>query len=85
MDRHRLRRGAIMIWVAVAGLALVGLAGLAIDTGFGLTAANQLQVAADASALAAAKYVLTNQVQARQSAHDVAYANKAAGKLAGEP
>jgi Flp pilus assembly protein TadG len=55
----RSRRGSIAIFVAIAALVLIGVMGLAIDTGYTLTARAQLQNAADAAALAGAAELAT--------------------------
>jgi Flp pilus assembly protein TadG len=54
-----LRRGSIAIFVAIAAIVLIGVMGLAIDTGYTLTARAQLQNAADAAALAGAAQLAT--------------------------
>ena len=73
------RRGAILVWVAIMGLMLIGFVGLAMDAGVVLLAGSQLQVAADAAALAGARWVTEDQALARRSSFNIAYANKAAG------
>jgi Flp pilus assembly protein TadG len=82
---RRHERGLSVILVAILGLLLVGFVGLAVDAGHVYTAGGQLQDAADAAALAAARQVLndtspggTFQVT-RDAAAVVAAANKAAG------
>jgi Putative Flp pilus-assembly TadE/G-like len=54
MKKHR-QRGAVMVLVVVGLLALIGIAGLAIDTAHVLLNKSRLQSALDAAALAAAK------------------------------
>jgi len=67
-----------LIWVAVIAVFVVGLVGLAIDTGQVVLAAHRLQNAADAAALAAAQLVKTDPDQARAAAVQVGAANQAA-------
>jgi hypothetical protein len=58
MHLHRpQRRGMAVIWVTIAMLVMVGLVGLAIDTGYSVLVGGQLQHAADAAALASAQIV----------------------------
>jgi len=71
------RRGAIAVWVAIVGVVLIGFVGLAMDAGVVLLAGSQLQIAADAGALAAARLVREDVLAARQAAYDIAYENKA--------
>jgi Flp pilus assembly protein TadG len=52
--RTRRRKGSIAIYVAIAAIVLIGVMGLAVDTGYAVTARMQLQAAADAAALAGA-------------------------------
>jgi len=56
MDKPMRRRvrGIAVIWLVVTALVLIGLLGLVIDSGYAYLAASQLQIAADAAALAAA-------------------------------
>ncbi len=72
------RRGVVNIWVILSLFLIIGLVGLACDTGWCSLVLNQLQSAADAAALAGAQKVQLSQTQARQAAHDLALANKAA-------
>jgi len=72
------RRGAILIWIALFMLVLIGFVGLATDTGLVVLSANELQNGADASALAAAQLLRANQNAARTAAVNVANANMAA-------
>ncbi|MHC5211730.1 MAG: pilus assembly protein TadG-related protein [Planctomycetota bacterium] len=53
----RSQRGATLIMVAILGLFLIGILGIAMDASYVLTTAQQLQRAADASSLAAARLV----------------------------
>ena len=77
-SNHR-RRGIAAVWVALTVLVLVGFVGLALDGGYILLSAHQLQNAADAASLAGAQKVRDNILAAREAAHDLAWANKAAG------
>ncbi|MBI5789002.1 MAG: VWA domain-containing protein [Candidatus Schekmanbacteria bacterium] len=49
------RRGAILVFVIISMLALIGLAGLVIDVGQMYVAYNELKIAADAASLAGAR------------------------------
>lgn len=62
--RHR-RRGIALVWVAMMGLMLIGMVGLTLDTAKVWLAGHQLQIAADASALAGALEVRTDPALAR--------------------
>ena len=82
---RRHERGLSVILVAILGVLLLGFVGLAVDAGHVYTVGGQLQDAADAAALAAARQVLddnstggTFQIT-RDAALAVAAANKAAG------
>jgi len=76
------RRGAIVVWVVVLGVVLIGLVGLAMDAGIVFLAGSQLQIAADAGSLAGARLVREDDLNmARQAAYDIAHENKAAGNL----
>ncbi len=77
--RRRRQRGIALIWVAILGMVLVGLAGLALDTGYVLVTAHQLQNAADAAALAGANSVPFSTSQATADAVAMAASNNAAG------
>src|SRR5205814_493698 len=79
--QHTHRRGVVNVWVALTLFMLVALAGLACDTGWCVLVLGQLQAAADASALAGAKYVKSDQSLARRTAYDFAYYNTAAGHV----
>ena len=74
----RFRRGLATIWFVLLGLVLVGITGTALDTGFVLLVANQLQNAADAGAIEGARLVQTNIGEARQVALDIVFENDAA-------
>ena len=51
------RRGVVSVWVALMGLALIGMLGLACDAAYVVYTNMQLQNTADAAALAGAIYV----------------------------
>ena len=74
------RNGVVYIWVIVTLLLLVLLTGLTLDIGKVVFVAQQLQNAADASALAGARIVKISQNQARQNAMDIALLNYADGQ-----
>jgi Flp pilus assembly protein TadG len=76
---HHRRAGIALIWIAILGMVLVGLAGLALDTGYVMITGHQLQNAADAAALAGAQIVSFDTNQAITDAVAQAAANKAAG------
>ncbi len=81
--------GVVMIWVALAMIALIGFAALAIDVGYLMAGRNEAQNAADASALAACRelgeqhYQNQNPVDENKVRHvaiEVAGANSIGGK-----
>lgn len=72
------RRGVVNIWVILVLFLMVGLVGWACDLGWSALVLNQLQAAADASALAGAAKVKTDQTEARIRAQNLAVANRAA-------
>jgi Flp pilus assembly protein TadG len=81
------RRGAVMIWLAVALILLIGFLGLAMDVSYVVGTLQELQVTADASALAGAGQLIsdpgngdpTNPFDlSRQAAIDIALQNPAA-------
>ncbi len=74
----RFRRGLAAVWFVLLGLVLVGVTGVALDTGLVLLVANQLQNASDAGALAGTRLVQTDITEARQAALDIAFENDAA-------
>lgn len=85
----RSERGSVAVGITVMLTALVGLTGAATDLGMLYTAKTELQNAADAAALGAAKNMLTwdenNQAittceEAFSTALQVSWANKALGK-----
>lgn len=59
LARGRRRRGATTVFVAIASIALVGVVAFAIDLSRLNLGVNELQSAADASALRGAKYIQT--------------------------
>src|SRR5436190_7513931 len=72
------RRGIVNVWVVMTLFMIIAFVGLACDAGWCALVLNQLQAAADASALAGAQKVQSDQTLARSAAHDIAIANKAA-------
>jgi len=68
----------VHVWVALVMLILIGFAGLALDTGYGVLVGNQLQNAADAAALAAAGRVRSAPSGVRSTAAEFAGLNEAA-------
>jgi len=74
------RRGAVHIWVAILLVVLIGFTGLALDTGYGVLVGNQLQNAADAGALAAAREVRSAPSNVRGLAVAITGQNRA-GRL----
>lgn len=73
------RKGAALVFVVGVLFAIVILTGLTIDTCYTCLVGQQLQAAADASALAGAQKVRVDQTIARQWAMNVALKNHAAG------
>ncbi|MBI3835247.1 MAG: hypothetical protein HY287_13035 [Planctomycetes bacterium] len=74
------RRAMALVWVAVMGFALIGFIGLAMDVAVTYLAGTNLQVAADAGALAATRFVRDTDLSlARNAAVNIAHENKAAG------
>ena len=78
------QRGAIVIIIAISMVVLVGFVALAIDVSDLIVVRNQLQNAADAGALAGARFLYIDDgtglgvnVGANQIAYDAARANKA--------
>src|ERR1043166_9626615 len=73
-------KGVAIVWVAVLGVLLITLVGLAMDSGVVYLAGTHLQVAADASALAGAQFVRDpNPLVPRNHAQAIALENKALG------
>jgi len=87
---HRLRimrckylrqRGIVFVWVALTIFVLVLLVGLTLDTARVLLVAHQLQNGADAAALAGARLVKINHVDAQLQAIAIAAENLAHGDV----
>jgi hypothetical protein len=75
------RHGSVAIVIALSTLAFVGLAALAIDISHFIVVRNELQNAADAGALAGARFLYDNNgtavnPDANQRAYDAATANR---------
>ena len=80
-SRRPRERGVILIVVAILGLVLIGLVGLALDGAWVVSTSQQLRHAADAAALNGARYVKTDTDPfdaLRTAALSVALANDAA-------
>ena len=80
---YRLRsrqRGAVLVWVGICMLALIGFVGLTVDWGSTTWTGYKLQNAADAAALAGAQKVYDSDALARNAAIALAAANEAGGK-----
>lgn len=80
---HR-KRGIAYLWVVVTVLMVVAFIGLAADVGYLVLVGQQLQVGADAAALAGCRLVRSDISAARAAAQDIAQqnnANRAAIKL----
>lgn len=76
--RSSKRRKAIaLLWVSLTAILFIGFVGLSLDTGLVVFTAEELQGAADASALAAAQFVKTSIPDARTAAVDLALLNRA--------
>jgi len=73
------RRGTLIVYVAIILPVLLGLIGLASDTGYVYWTAHQLQNAADAAALAGAEHLVDSQNTALTAAYTTALANRAGG------
>lgn len=73
------RRGISLVWITVVLTVLIGFSGFGIDVGWMVWTGQQLQVAADASALAGARWVRDDLEQTRDAAQAVGAANTAAG------
>lgn len=69
------RRGAVLVFVALSLVVLVGSAGIALDAGNGYLARVRLSRAVDAGALAAARTLRQGEPQAKLEAEAVARAN----------
>ena len=71
----RNRRGSVLVFVAVSLVGLLGIAGLALDSGWAYVRKAQLSRAVDAGVLAAARTLRTGRQEARDQAVAVAIAN----------
>lgn len=71
--------GAVLAWMAITLLLLMTFVAIAIDQGYMLWAGQQLQIGADAAALAGANYVKSDEDAARAAAVTVALYNTVAG------
>jgi len=76
---NRRQRGFAVVYIAVTLLILLGVVGLAADTAYVYLTGEQLQLAADAAALAGAQQVSFNPSTAVSNAVSIAAANTAAG------
>ena len=74
------KEGIATIWVAVVIMMLVAFVALAMDTGYMVWVGQQLQIGADAAALAGAQKVRQDETLTRLAAITVAYNNYAAGE-----
>lgn len=72
----RNEQGNIFVLAAISMMAVMGLAALAIDVSYVLTARNQLQAGVDASALAGAAGLMTSRAEATRRAMDFAGRNQ---------
>lgn len=79
MKRWKRREGVALIWTALIMVVLVAFVGLAVDFGLMVWTGQQLQIAADGSALAGAQWVHTDEVMVRDQAQLVASSNVAGG------
>lgn len=73
----RRRRGIVLVWFALLMVIIVGMVGLALDLGMLVLAGQQLQIGADAAALAGVRRVRSDIPQARADAITLAAANRA--------
>lgn len=74
------RPGVALVWVAIMGVLLISLVGLAMDTAVVYLAGSQLQIAADAAAIAGARVVRDiDPGVPRNAARYLALENKALG------
>ncbi|HKQ49951.1 MAG TPA: pilus assembly protein TadG-related protein [Phycisphaerae bacterium] len=71
------RKAIALLWVSLTAILFIGFVGLSLDTGLVVFTAEELQGAADASALAAAQFVKTDIPAARAAAVDLALLNRA--------
>jgi Flp pilus assembly protein TadG len=75
LDRLRDREGATLIFVALSMVALLSVAGLAIDVGYAFVVKAELQSAADAAALAGARLLYLSDGTAVNGAANAAAAD----------
>lgn len=75
----RRNEGIATIWTALLLVVLVGFIGLAVDVGLMVWTGQQLQITADAAALAGAAKIRQGESLARDAAQNTAVANVAAG------
>ncbi len=73
------RCGFVLVYVCVLIIVIIGMIGLAIDTEWAGYSAQQLQIAADAAALAGADQLQRDPSLAIAQAQSIAAANKAGG------
>ena len=77
--KKRATRGITLIWSVLILPILIGFLGLAIDVGYMVWVAQQLQIAADAGALAAVQEIRESTTTAWEAAETTTFANFAAG------
>lgn len=77
---HARMRGIATVWLVAVFMALYAFLALAIDTGYIVLTAQELQNGADAASLAAAGLIRIDEQQAREAAVQIAAANRAAGQ-----
>jgi Flp pilus assembly protein TadG len=75
------RRGAVLVFVALGAVLLIGIVGLTLDGGRGFLEDSHLARAADAGALAGARALRQGEAAARQAAIALAAANGESGGL----
>src|SRR5687768_12589813 len=73
------QRGLALVWTVLVLMILLGLTGLALDTGYVVLTGQQLQNAADAAALAGARHASNSPEDARLAAIEIAAYNTAGG------
>ena len=72
------QEGIACVWVVVVILVIIGIVGLSIDMGYLVVVGQQLQIGADAAALAGAQQVREDIAAARAAAVNLGFANWAA-------
>ena len=77
---RRSRRGAILVLSAVMIVVICGMAAMAIDVGYMMVMKTQLQVAADAGALAAGNALHLSRKEVRNVGYDFATRHTAGGR-----